>query len=71
MVGDDIKDIFLSVVLSIDRKFKLSLTSLSRVSLIGPLGLGNGIESHSSKRILIAAKDDGILPFTDMLEFFA
>ena len=66
---NDLKDYFLPLFSFNENR--LSWSSLKKVSINGPLGFGLGFNHKSTHSILILVKDEGILPFTDMLEFFS
>ena len=42
---------------------------MKSLSINGPLGFGIGFNHKSTQCVLILARDEGILPFTDLFEF--
>jgi hypothetical protein len=65
----DIKDYFLPLFVWKEKRAKPQ--SMKKVRINGPLGFGCGFNHKSTQNILVLAKDEGILPFTDLLEFLS
>lgn len=67
---DDLLEAFLPIVevsQSPETKFDKSV----EFSLHGPLGTGLGFTGSTTKRILLAIKDDGVIPLLDFFEFLS
>ena len=67
--SSDVRDICIPLFYIKKVHKSVNFTNQGIFSVNGPLGLGPGFESNTTKKILIVIKDHGILPFTDFFEF--
>ncbi len=66
---DEIRDPFIPLFHYRPSHGKKIIEDCQEYKINGPVGLGMGFDPNSTKKILIMARDAGILPFADFLEF--